>query len=438
MLKVTTPPYNVVQSSRLVNKSPVFYGWIIGLIGTLGLILTSPGQTYAVSIFIEHFITDLNLSRSWVSTLYTLGTAIGSLALPSIGRLIDRYGSRRMAAIIALLFGLACIYMGTVQNGVMLGLGFVAIRMLGQGSLGLVSQNVINQWWVRRRGLVTGLSGLLMSLVGVGGFPILINSLIPSYGWRVTYMLLGLLLIGLMLPLGILFFRSQPELYGLQPDGDRLSAGAEKNASRRFAEENWTLDEANRTLAFWVVALGLALMAMLSTGLFFHMISIFADRGLSATVAASVYLPIALTTALVTLGSGILIDRLPVRLLLAAALICLAIALWLAQMLHTVELVFLYGLVLGGAMGFMQTVNGVVWANYFGRRHLGSITGITTTVLVFGSALGPIPLGLARDLWGNYDLTLKILAILPLLLGLTSLFIGRPHKQNRGAAPSMP
>lgn len=365
-----------------------------------------------------------------VSILYTLGTVIGSLALPSIGRLIDHYGSRRMVAIIALLFGLACIYMGVVQNALMLGLGFLAIRMLGQGSLGLVSQNVINQWWVRRRGLVMGLSGLLMSLLGVGGFPILINALIPLYGWRVTYMLLGFLLIGLMAPLGLLFFRPQPEVYGLQPDGDRLTASKEADASKQLVEENWTLAEASRTLSFWILALGLALIAMLATGLFFHMVSIFADNGLNATAAAAVFLPIAVTTAVVNLGGGILVDRIAPQLLLATALICQALSLGLAKFLQSIELVLLYGLALGVTMGLLNVVSSVVWANYFGRRHLGSITGAASTILVFGSALGPIPLGFARDWWGSYNPALTALTILSLALGLASLFVDRPRKRS--------
>ena len=114
--------------------------------------MTSPGQTYVVSIFIEDFIADLGISRSLISTLYTLGTLIGSFALPIVGYQIDRRGARLMVGVITALFGLACVYMGYVQNAVMLGFGFIALRMLGQGSLGMVCTNVINQWWARRRG----------------------------------------------------------------------------------------------------------------------------------------------------------------------------------------------------------------------------------------------------------------------------------------------
>lgn len=420
---------STAEKSMLITNIPFFYGWIILAVGTLGVIMTSPGQTYAVSIFIEYFIQDLNVSRSLVSTLYAAGTLIGSLALPFIGREIDRRGTRIMTVFIAGMFGLACIYMGAVRGPLMLALGFVAIRMFGQGSLGLVSQNAMNQWWVNRRGTVLGLSGLFASLLGLGGFPALINWLIPQYGWRLTYALLGGLLLLVMMPLGYLFFRERPEVYGLHPDGlvtDRNNALSEGTK----IEVNWTRSEAVHTATFWIVAAGLATLAMMSTGLFFHMVSIFADNGLSSAVAASVYLPIAATTAIVNLGSGALVDRIPLRFALAAALLLQAFALWVAQHLGTVPLAFLYGIALGTATGLFRTVSAVAWAHYFGRQHLGSISGIASTVLIFGAALGPIPLGFARDALGSYDLALTLLALVPLTLGITSLLLRPPHQDS--------
>ena len=134
-------PSSSPQYSRLVNGSPVYYGWVILGVSTLGLIMTSAGQTYGVSIFLEQFITDLGLSRSLVSSLYTAGTLIGSLALPVVGRSIDQYGLRRVFIVVTMFFGVTCLYMGFVQNALMLGIGFVGLRMLGQGSLYPV-------WWL--------------------------------------------------------------------------------------------------------------------------------------------------------------------------------------------------------------------------------------------------------------------------------------------------
>ena len=81
----------------------------------------------------------------------------------------------------------------------------------------------------------------------------------------------------------------------------------------------------------------------------------------------------------------------------------------------------------------MRTVMSVIWAKYFGRRHLGSITGISYTVLTVASALGPMPMGIARDLLGSYNLVLNVSAVFPLLLGVITLFAREPTKRSPGA-----
>lgn len=418
----------LTDANILVKRSPIYYGWIILLVGTVGLILTSPGQTYAVSIFIEHFITDFGISRSVVSTLYTVGTLAASFMLPMIGRQIDRRGSRQMMTVIVIFLALACVYMGLVQNVVMLGFGFVAIRLAGQGSLSLVSNNVINQWWVRRRGLVTGLAGVGISLFGIGAFPNLIQQLINLYEWRLTYVILGLLVAGIMIPLALFLVRDTPESVGLEPDGLTPvleSPTPEKIILENTFEENWSRAEAIRTKPFWVLSLSGMSIAMLSTGLYFHLVSIFADNGFTSDVAVVVLIPAAISTAVFNIIGGFLSDRIDVRLILAVSLLIMASALMLAPFMTTVVLATIFGIMLGGLGGLSRIVNAVVWPNYFGRKHLGSISGLATTILVLGAALGPMPVGIARDMLGNYNLILPLLAVIPLILALATVLFGK-------------
>ena len=425
-----TKKQHIAHSSNLVNKSPMFYGWIIMLAGTLGTIMTSPGQTDSVSIFIEHFIGELHISRSLVSTLYTVGTLVASFALPIVGQQIDRRGPRRMVVIISTLFGLACIYMGLVQNAVMLCLGFIAIRMMGQGSLSLVCKTVVNQWWVRKRGMVMGISGMLASLFSLGGFPNLINWLIPILGWRLTYISLGLLVMAVMIPVGLGFFRDRPEDHGLQPDGREPDPVEENAAAGDSIEENWTRAQAMRTPIFWIAGIGIASISMLTTGLFFHTVSIFQDHGLTSTMATSVYLLIAVVSAIATLISGVVLRWIPIRVLLSTALVLQAVALVIAAwFLQDIGTALLYGAVLGLMFGLVGTVANVIWATYFGRLHLGSITGVTMTISVVGTALGPMPLGIARDLLGSYSTALTVSAALPLVLSIVCLFSRKPQKR---------
>ena len=419
----TSPSPQPLRHSRIINVSPVYYGWVVLIVGSIGGILTSPGQTYAIAVFIDSFIEDLGVSRSMVSTLYGTGTLLGSFALPFVGRQIDKRGVRAIVGVVSLLLGVTCVYMGFIQNALMLGVGFFLLRMLGQGSLSLVSRNVINLWWVRRRGVAMGISGVVVALMG-GLFPYIINSMIPIYGWRMTYILMGAVLILFMLPIGWIFTRDRPEEHGLQPDG--AAESDPEKAERAPLEANWTLAQALRTPTFWLITSSSFVMSMLNTGLAFHLFSIFADSGLSSTVAASIFVPMAATGALMQLASGIAIGRVPAHVLQALGLFLNATILVMAAKLSSAGMAYSFGVVMGVQSGVEMLVISVVYANYFGRRHLGSIGGLAATIGIAGSALGPMPLGIARDLLGSYSTVLIGFAALPLVLGIACVLFCRP------------
>jgi MFS family permease len=126
------------RSSALVEQSPVYYGWVVLTVATLGIAATLPGQTAGISLFIDAFIKDLVLSRSVVSWLYTGATVLGSLGLPLAGRLLDRYGPRRVAVVLIALLAASCAGMRWVSGWVGVFVGFVRLRGVGQGALGLV------------------------------------------------------------------------------------------------------------------------------------------------------------------------------------------------------------------------------------------------------------------------------------------------------------
>ncbi|HSH28048.1 MAG TPA: MFS transporter [Wenzhouxiangella sp.] len=153
-----------VQRSRFVERSPIFYGWIIWAVATLGVSATSPGQSFSVSLFIDHYIADFGLSRTTVSGLYGVGTFVAALSLTWVGRQIDRHGNRWAGTIIATLFALALLACSLITGPLPILISFIAIRGLGQGSLGLNSTTAIAQWFQARRGLVMGISLVCFAL----------------------------------------------------------------------------------------------------------------------------------------------------------------------------------------------------------------------------------------------------------------------------------
>lgn len=413
------------RERSIVHQFPFYYGWIILAVGSAGLIMTQPGQSPVLSIFTNAFIEDLNLSRSLTSTLFTIGTIVGGVSLSFWGSRIDRHGPRTMVGVITALLGASCLYMSLVQNALMLGVGYVLLRTLGASALALVSQNVINQWWIARRGTMAGLSGVAFSLVGMGLFTNFVHGLLLRFDWRATYAILGGMELLIMLPLGLLLFRDRPEDHGLWPDGE--PGAPEGLADNPGAPVEWTRAEAVRTPAFWVAGASFSATALLGTGLYFHIVSIFESQGLSSAVAAAVYLPISVTSALVQLGSGYLADRIPVRILMAAGLVAMAGTLGLAQAITSVPLAIAYGVVMGLSNGIMGTASSFVWADYFGRLHLGSISGLGAALSRVSSALGPLPLAVAFDLSGSYGVALRIGMTVPLLLAGLNLFVKPPE-----------
>ena len=411
-----------IPGDRLVARVPFYYGWVILAVGTLGLVMTSPAQSYVVSIYFEYFINDLGFSRSLVSGLFALGTLIGSFGLTVIGQGADRKGSRWMVVLVSLVFGVTCIAMGFVQGLIGLGLGFILLRLFGKGGLDLVSTNAINQWWVRRRGAMLGIAGFGMALLGIGLFPPIINGIIPWLGWRVTYVILGVMMLLIMAPLGYIFMRDRPETYGLAPDGSSTPLSASEADREFFEEENWTLREVLKSTSFWVLAMSSMLIALGLTGLFIHMVSIAADNGLDAGVAAAVFVPIGVVSAIFNLGSGVLADRMAPRFLFAFALMLQALGLFSARFIPSLLVAMLFGVMLGAASGFFRTANTVTWADYYGRRYLGSIMGVTITIRVIGTALGPVLLGVTRDVTGSYNVVLVALAGISILMALACIY----------------
>jgi predicted MFS family arabinose efflux permease len=232
-----------------------------------------------------------------------------------------------------------------------------------------------------------------------------------------------------MIPLAFFLVRDTPESVGLAPDGavpeTSLDLPFEKNLVEKAIEENWTRSEAVRTVPFWVLSLGGMSIAMLSTGLFFHIVSIFADNGFSADVPVTVLAAAGFSTAFFNILGGFLSDRINARFLLAGSLLMQAAVLVLAPVMNTIVLAMVFGILLGGLGGLSRVVNVVVWPNYFGRQHLGSISGLATTLLVLGTAFGPLPIGLARDVLGDYTLILPLLAVMPLGLAVATILFGK-------------
>ena len=449
-----------------------FFGWLMVAAGALILFASGPGQSHTFSVFLTVVAEDLGLSYTEVSFAYGVATLAAAFGLPFAGRQVDRRGARRVLAVVSALLGAAAIAFGFVNGLVVLALGFAAVRYLGQGCLFLGTSNIIAQWFERQRGFALGLIWLGFS-ASVALHPPFAQWLIETVGWREAWFWLGISSWALLLP-ALWFVRNRPEDVGLRPDGipapapdrgpepgsrpqisrtdvDRTDAasdpsppGAHDRGSEAAARPGTdqpeitglTLKQALRTSTFWIVALGLSLLSLLMTGLFFHQVAVFQHRGLDPHVATRVFAITALVSVVSAPVLGRIMDRSPSQLVLAGAQIVMAAALVALHLVVDVATAIVYAVVFGLAGASVQVNVGYLWADYFGRRHLGSIQGTGQTALIVGASLGPLPFSLSLDLTGDYSAALIGAAIVSVLVAIAAAVFLR-HPRRPGPEPEI-
>ncbi|MGQ1785415.1 MULTISPECIES: MFS transporter [unclassified Saccharicrinis] len=405
-----------MQKAEASTKPLFFYGFVIAVIGTLGIWASVPGQTMGVSTFTDPVKDALGLNRNAFSLAYAIGTVGSSFLLGMAGKWFDIYGARKVATFAA--FGLALSLAISSQSQVisefvlkLLGINtwivpfvvmiicFFFIRFTGQGVLTLASRNMIMLWFDKYRGSINAFSSIAVSL-GFSVSPLMINYLIEGNGWQKAWQILALILLfmGILI---YLLYRDKPEVMGLKPDGNLLK----KNDKVKSDDDRkqFTKYEALKTRAFWMYSLMLAFNGYFVTGLTFHIISVFDSVGLSKADAISIFVPMSIISVTTSFIFNAVSDFVKLKKLLYVMI--------LGGIIVSLGLAFLnfpwgyYMLVAGsGIMGGMFAVlSSVAWPRFYGRKNLGAISGVSMQMIVFSSALGPLLFSLSFKMMGSYS-----------------------------------
>lgn len=419
---------NTPRARGVVAASPIYYGWVVWLVATIGIIATAPGQSFTVSLFIDSFIADFGLSRTEVSALFSGGTFAASLCLTFVGRMIDRYGNRTMAVLIGAVFATVLVLFSFVNGMWTLLIAFFGIRMLGQGSLGLVNSTVIVEWFKRLRGRVISMTFVSFAVFQAIYIPWLQRQLEVT-DWRTMWIILAAGVFVATVPLAWLFMRNTPEEHGLLPDGD----DSLKKASDvvEALEDSWELAEAIKNPTFWIFLYGRIISAGWGTGIIFHQISLFGELGHEASTTANTFGIITLITAAASISFGYFVDKgLRPQLHMPIQLSLLVSAMILATFMSSQLLLVPYALSFGFMMGASGVFDGSVWVNVFGRKYQGSIRGFVSTMMVVGTSIGPILFGLSFDLFASYAPVLWLGVALSVMGIIGAYFAPSPRKRK--------
>jgi len=412
-------------AQRLGARLPFYYGWVVlACLCCAGFARQSPAVA-TLSIFVQPMTAEFGWSRAALSGAVSLGGVLAALVAPLIGPLLDRRGSRLVLCLAVLGNGIALLLLSLTQSLLVFYLLFCLARMNWAGPFDLGIYGALNNWFVQRRTLAASIA-TLAQMVGLIAMPLIAQFAMVHDSWRSGWAALGIvtLVVGL-LPVWLFLVR-RPEDMGLAPDtagpAPQPTAGTTPAVEPRFSRR-----EAIRTPAFWLLMLFTVMVYPVQAGVSLHQASHLVERGVDSTTAAVIVSGFSFMSGVATIACAFVPRRWPIRfpLVLIGGLLT-GSTLLMPGIASAADGFIACGL-FGLAMGGMQTMLPIAWADYFGRTNYGAIRGLALSTQVLAQASGPLLSGALYDLTGSYVLSLRVFTALSILSVLAALAARPPR-----------
>jgi cyanate permease len=282
---------------------------------------------------------------------------------------------------------------------------YVALGIVAVGAATLPYLSVVSHWFDKQRGWALGLA---MVGLGVSTFvmPALAQALIDTVGWRHAYLLLGLMVMGVTIPVVGLFLKETPQMIGLWPDGAPTApTGSAKQDTQELgmsSREAWHLG------TFWLICIAFFLMSVSVHGCLIHLVPLLTDRGLSAQSAAFATSLLGGALLVGRVGAGYLLDRVFASWVAVCFLTGATLGIFLLWSEAGGSLAFSAAALVGLGLGAETDLMPYVVSRYFGLRAFGEIYGYVVVGWGLGGVIGPFLMGMGFDATGSYSFVLGI------------------------------
>jgi len=404
----------------------VFFGWWVAL-AFMVMAFVSSGIRFAVGPFLKPMVADLGLDRASFSLVVAFGLLLFGVMQPLVGRWVDRVGARPMLVAGTLVLGASLVATGLATRLWHLYLFFGVGAAVGLAATGqVVGSAVVARWFTRRRGTALSLIGSA-SMAGITLMVPVAMWGVLTVGWRQTYVLFGIGVVALILPLALWIVRDSPEGMGLTPDGlPPVPAAA-------GAVERTDLGDAVQTLTFWQLGGGMFCCGFSMSLLSAHGVPMLTDHGYHPMVASWALGLLGGSSIAFSVVLGAMSDRFGRRPVLAwvygaRALIFLGLVLVRDQPVLLLLIAFVGGASMAGSVAAASALS----AEVFGRWSLGAVFGTMFLLHQTGSALGSWLSGALFETTGGYGAAFGVAsALLLAAAGLSATIDERPRATAR-------
>jgi len=412
------------------EKPRVFYGYVV-VSASFFILAILDGTMFSFGVFLKPLAAEFGWTRAAISGAYSLLLFVIGFLFMVTGRLNDRFGPRVVMTVCGFLLGLGYLLMSCVSAIWQLYLFYGVIVAMGMSG-GLVPlSSTIAQWFVRRRGIMTGIA---ISGIGAGTIimPPLASQLITSYGWRTCYLIMGIAALVLLM-LAAQFLRRDPSQKGQVPYG----CGEAGMKTPNIENDGLSLRQSIRTGQFWMLGFmffgfGFALFLIIA-----HIVSHATDLGIAVEIAAGILAVIGVLSIAGMLSIGRASDKIGNKRSLIICFILLAVVfLWLL-VARDLWMLYVFAIFFGLAYGGLIVLMSPTAAELFGLKSHGVVLGAITFIHCIGCALGALIGGWVFDVTASYDLAFIVCAILSVLALVVTVLLKPVKRESLTGAGTM-
>ena len=391
------------SSTAYVNGKPkFFYGYAIVASAFITMSVVW-GTVQSFGLFFKPVLNEFGWSRAATSGAFSLSFLVFGILSMAASRLTDRFGPRLVTMACGVFLGLGYILMSQITAIWQLYVLYGIMIGIGMGTCYVPLASTVARWFVKKRGLMTG---IFAAGLGVGSVivPPVASMLIESYSWRTAYVILGIVAM-VMIIVTAQFLRRDPSEMKLLPYGEK-SAESKSNLN----PTGYTLKRALRTKQLWMLVLIFACFGFSQQAILVHIVPYATDIGISAIMAATLLSIIGGLHVAGKIGIGGTCDRIGSRPALILSLTLLVIALTLLPFAKQIWMFYFFAIIFGFAYGGMGCLDSPSVAEFFGMKAHGAILGVIVASWAVGATIGPVVVGHLFDAYNSYYLAFWIIA----------------------------